>query len=110
MAKNNGLMFEYDFCTGCHACEIACQQENSYPAGKCGMKVTEHVMQGRRSVTVLYLPFPTEWCVLCAKRTARGEQPACVKHCQAQCIHYGSITDLVQQMENKPKTSLFKPL
>ena len=44
MAKN-GLLIDYDYCTGCHTCEVACQQEHSYPAGEFGIKVTEYILE-----------------------------------------------------------------
>lgn len=108
--SKNGLLIDYDYCTGCHSCEVACQQENHHPAGRCGMKVTEYVMASRETVSVVFLAAPTELCVLCARRTHGGEEPACVKHCQARCITYGPLTELVKQMEKKPKMALFKPL
>lgn len=104
-----GLLIEYDYCTGCHTCEVACQQEHGHPVGKCGIKVTEFVMKTNKPVAIDYLPFPTDLCDLCAKRTAGGELPSCVKHCQAKCMHYGAIADLVQIMENNAKTVLFRP-
>ena len=29
-----GLLIDYEFCTGCHTCEIACQMEHGFPVGK----------------------------------------------------------------------------
>jgi Fe-S-cluster-containing dehydrogenase component len=104
-----GLLIEYDFCTGCLTCEVACQQEHQHPVGKCGIKVTEFVMKSNKPLSIDFLPFPTDLCDLCAKRTAAGELPACVKHCQAKCMHYGEITGLVQIMEKNAKTVLFRP-
>jgi Fe-S-cluster-containing dehydrogenase component len=110
MAKM-GLLIHYDYCTGCHACEVACQQEHDYPAGKCGVVVTEYVMPAnRKPVAIDYLPFFTELCDLCAQRTADGEKPSCVKHCQAACMSYGPIPELVAEMEGKTRVVLFKPL
>lgn len=106
-----GLLIHYDYCTGCHTCEVACQQEHEYPVGKCGVVVKEYVMPGnKKPVAIDYLPFPTELCDLCGQRTAEGEQPACVKHCQAACMSYGPINELVKEMEGKTRVVLFKPL
>jgi Fe-S-cluster-containing dehydrogenase component len=108
MAKN-GLLIEYHYCTGCHSCEVACQQEHNYPAGKFGITVTEHVLETMNGMTIYYLPFPTDLCNLCAHRVKQGEKPACVKHCLASCIHYGSTDQLVREIENRPKTVLYTP-
>ena len=104
-----GLLIDYEYCTGCHTCEIACKQENEYPAGRWGIKVNEIVLESFDKVEMNYLPFPTELCNLCAKRTANGERPSCVKHCQAGCMRYGEISELVTLMEKKPKMVLFTP-
>ena len=104
-----GLLIDYEYCTGCHTCEIACKQENEYPAGRWGIKVNEIVLESFDKVEINYLPFPTELCNLCAKRTANGERPSCVKHCQAGCMRYGEISELVTLMEKKPKMVLFTP-
>ena len=106
-----GLLINYDFCTGCLTCEVACQQEHNHPIGQSGIKVTEYIMKTRKKpVSVVYLPFPTDLCVLCAPRTRAGEQPSCVKHCQAGCMRYGPISELVKEMRKRPKMVLFRPL
>ena len=37
----NGLFINYEFCTGCHSCEVACKKEHKLPKGQFGM----HVLQ-----------------------------------------------------------------
>ena len=104
-----GLLIDYEYCTGCHTCEVACKQEHNYPAGKWGIKVTEYVLETFDKVAIDYVPFPTDLCDLCAKRTKNGEKPACVKHCQAACMEYGPVKELVKTLEKKGKTVLFAP-
>lgn len=31
-----GMLVDYEYCTGCHACEVACKQEHRIPAGRVG--------------------------------------------------------------------------
>ncbi len=108
----NGLLVEYDYCTGCHACEVACKQEHNYSGGVCGVRVDELVTVGndKDDVNVSFVPIITRFCDLCADRTKRGETTACVKHCQAICLHYSTITELAKTMEEKPQTLIFAPL
>jgi Fe-S-cluster-containing dehydrogenase component len=105
----NGLLVAYDYCTGCHACEVACKQEHGYPAGRWGIMVKDCTRETVDRVQVDFLPFPTDLCDLCARRTAAGEKPACVKHCMAACISYGEVSELARTMEITPKSVLFSP-
>jgi len=41
------LFIEYDYCTGCHACEVACKQEHNFSGGMCGIQVQEVVTVGK---------------------------------------------------------------
>jgi Fe-S-cluster-containing dehydrogenase component len=108
--SKNGLLINYEYCTGCHTCEVACQQEHNYPVGKCGINVTEYVyVAEKKPVAVDYLPFPTELCDLCTARQKNGEKPACVKHCQSFCMTFGALDELVEKMETKPRMVLFSP-
>ncbi len=106
----NGLLIEYEYCTGCHACEVACKQEHNFPVGVGGITVSEFVIEGPdKKIQIDYIPFTTKFCDLCAERTKRGEQPACVKHCQAVCMVYGTVAELAKVMECKPRSVIFAP-
>ena len=104
-----GLLIDYHYCTGCHSCELACQQEHCHPPGRSGIRVTEYVMETPKGLSIDYLPFPTALCDLCAARTRRGELPSCVKHCQARCMQHGAIEALAGEMAQRPRTVLFRP-
>ena len=103
-------MIDYEYCTGCHTCEVACKQEHNYPVGKGGIHLNEIITElPDQKLRIDYLPFPTAYCDLCAARTKAGEQPSCVKHCQAACMVYGTVSELAKVMENKPKSVIFAP-
>lgn len=104
-----GLLIQQDWCTGCHACEVACKQEHDYPVGLCGITVKEIIMRGPDKVTVDYTPLVTRYCDLCAARTKDGDEPACVKHCQSRCMKYGPVSDLAKEQEKQPGSSLWMP-
>jgi Fe-S-cluster-containing dehydrogenase component len=108
MARN-GLLIEYEYCTGCHACEVACKQEHNFTGGMVGIRVDEIVTEGPGKVHIDYIPFTTRFCDLCAERTGRGEVPACVKHCQAAIMWHGPVTALTKLMEDKPRSVIFAP-
>lgn len=106
----NGLLIDYEYCTGCYTCQVACCQENGWEAGMSGMQVIEQVQKLPKGKAYLtYLPFPTELCILCAPRTKKGDQPACVHHCMAGCIQYGRIEDLAKEMKKKNRMVLWAP-
>jgi Fe-S-cluster-containing dehydrogenase component len=102
-----GLLIDYDFCTGCHTCEVACQQEHGYPAGRNGIRVTEHEYQTGAKLKIDYLPFLTDLCDLCMTRHGRGEQPACVKHCQSACMEFGLTEELAAKMGDRSRVVLY---
>jgi Fe-S-cluster-containing dehydrogenase component len=105
-----GLLIDYEYCTGCHACEIACSQEYRRPPGTSGIQVIEVIQKLSQDRAYLaYLPFPTELCMLCRPRTKKGLQPACVQHCMAACMTYGRIEDLAKEMGTKPRMVLWSP-
>lgn len=108
-AGKKGLLINYDYCTGCHTCEVACKQEHGYAAGTWGIMVKEYTHQSDDRVQVDFLPFPTELCDLCAARTRAGEEPACVKHCMSACMRYGEVSELAAALETTPRSAVFVP-
>ncbi|MFC1892171.1 oxidoreductase [Thermodesulfobacteriota bacterium] len=104
-----GMLIEYDYCTGCHSCEVACQQEHDYPVGKNGIKITEFEYEVSDRIKVDYMPYFTDLCDMCAKRGSAGELPSCVKHCQSKCMKFGQVDELAKEIGNQPKMVLFSP-
>lgn len=102
-----GLLIDYYWCIGCHACEVACKQELNLPAGVWGIKVYELTQESNGRLSIDYFPFPTDLCNLCEHRTKLGKKPSCVQHCMTSCIIYGRIEDLAKELQKKPKRVLW---
>lgn len=106
-----GLLIDYEFCTGCHSCETACQVELELPVGQYGIKLSQdgprELPDGKWEYN--YIPVPTSLCNLCEKRVEEGKLPTCVHHCQSACMHYGTVEELAKKMNIKNKTVLFAP-
>jgi Fe-S-cluster-containing dehydrogenase component len=111
--SKKGILADMNYCTGCHACEVACKQENGYPVGISGIKITEIIMEdvGAGRVHFDYVPYFSKNCNLCAPRIASGEdtRPACVKHCGTASLHYGDIEELAKEMASVPRSILYSP-
>ena len=88
-----GLLVDYQWCTGCHSCEIACQMEHQLPVGQSGILVHDMghwpLEEGGDEWQFGYLPAPNSVCDTCAHRRSLGKVPTCVQHCQAQCLTFG---------------------
>ena len=103
------MLVDYRFCTGCHACEVACKQEHRIPAGKsAGIKVIEQVQEfpgGKLDLT--YYPLLTQLCFFCRPRVKKGLPPACVKHCMAHCLTFGPLQEVIKELPEKRKAMLW---
>ncbi len=103
-----GLLIDYDYCDGCHACEVACKVDHGFQEGFDGIQLFQI---GPRELSpdhweYTYIPAPTELCDLCAERVAAGKLPTCVHHCQSLAIEYGTVEELAARV-NKPKMVIF---
>lgn len=106
-----GLLIDYEYCSGCHSCEIACQEEHDLPVGQWGIRVYDDgpwEIEPKR-YNWNKIPVPTDLCDLCADRTGRGREPVCVHHCLANVMTYGDVESLAKQMTDKSKRVLFVP-
>lgn len=106
----NGLLIDYNFCTGCHSCEAACKVEHGFQTGEWGIKLTQigpdQLGDGKWEFD--FVPVPTRRCDLCAERVQEGRLPTCVHHCQGLCMDFGPVDELAKQM-TKPHMVLFVP-
>ncbi len=108
MAKQ-GILIDYNWCTGCHSCEVACQMELNLPVGQYGIKLAElgpwEYAPGKWQLT--YIPMPTDQCTLCNERVKSGKVPSCVHHCQAKCMQFGPVEELSKMLADHPKQVLY---
>ena len=45
-----GLYVDYEWCSGCHACELACKQEHDLKTDEWGIRVVERTYRGKEKV------------------------------------------------------------
>lgn len=109
--SNKGLIIQYEFCTGCHSCEVACKKELNLPKGQFGIKLLEYgpVQKEDGRWDYFFIPTPTDLCNLCAERLSQRKLPACVHNCQSKVMMYGNVEDLAKKMVSIRKCVMFSP-
>ncbi len=105
--KKFGMLIDVYYCTGCHTCEVACEQENGFSAGEFGIKITEQVLDQKNGLMIDYVPYITDMCNFCHARVATGRKPACVKHCLSQCMTFGPIDEVMEEAKKGKKPMVF---
>lgn len=102
-----GMLIDIEYCTGCHSCEIACEQENHLPVDQFGIKVTEHILHENDKLIIDYVPYITGLCTFCLGRVSKGERPSCVKHCLSQCMTFGTVEEITEAAKSAKKPVAF---
>ena len=113
----NGILVDYQYCTGCYSCEVACQAEHNLPLEQWGVKVMTNGpwpikdAEGNPTDRYVYdnIPAFTRICDLCAERQGKGKLPSCVFHCQAKCMEFGPVEELAKKLAEKPEQYLWVP-
>ncbi len=101
--KAMGMLVDYDYCTGCHSCEVSCKERFDMAEDEWGIKLADNG-PWRYSETDWewnHVPIPTEECDLCADRLAAGKKALCEQHCQALVITVGPLDELAKKMTKK---------
>ncbi len=103
MAKA-ALLINYEYCTGCHSCEIACRNKLGLGLGTWGIKLSEigPFRIDEETWNWDYAPILTSLCDMCEDRIAEGQDPACAHNCLANCIEYGTFEALAKRAEEIP--------
>ncbi len=99
-----GLYVDYDWCSGCHACELACKQENNLKVDQWGIRLVERTYKTDEKMVIEYIPIPTEHCNFCLQRVGSGQKPACVHHCMTRCMDFGPLEAMTKLAEGKKKS------
>ena len=90
------MFIDYEYCSGCHTCEVACQKEQGLEPEQFGIQLAEigpeHITGKRWQRD--NLPYPLDRCDACIKRLEAGKKASCEQHCQADCIRVGELADM----------------
>ena len=107
--KTLGMLIDYEYCTGCHSCEISCKQRFDLAEDEWGIKLAEHGpwKYGSTDYEWDYIPAPTSICNMCADRLEKGKKPLCAQHCQAFVIEVGPLAELAKKVGDKKKQVLY---
>lgn len=105
----NGILVDYEWCSGCHSCEMACKLELNLPEGQWGVNLAQigPYQIDEETWEWVNMPVFTKQCNLCEDRVVQGKLPTCVQHCQAAVLKYGELEDLAKELIAKPKQVLF---
>lgn len=107
----NALLIDYEYCDGCHTCEVACAKALELPKGQKGVALFQdgprQLPNGKWELN--YFPMPTSLCDLCATRIAEGKDPSCVHHCPCHALKYGTIEEMAKEMAVKKNRCMFVP-
>ncbi len=99
--SKKALLINYEYCTGSHSFEIACRNELGIGLGKWGIKMLEVPPFQIDDDTWNWdnAPILTSLCDMCEERQSQGKDPACVHHCLANCIEYGTFAEMAKRAD-----------
>ena len=106
------LFIDYEFCSGCRSCELACRNELGLGKGEFGIRVLQDGPRQFADGTWVWdhIVLPSEKCDLCEGRIAQGLEPSCVQHCQAKVLEFGTAEECAAKMTAKGrKAAVFMP-
>lgn len=111
-----GLLIDYEYCSGCQSCVVACQEEHDFPVGKWGIRVFDEGPwqlddsdDSGNCFNWNKIAIPTDLCDLCHNRVLHGKEPSCVHHCLAAVMTFGTLKELTTKLADKPKQVLWYP-
>lgn len=102
MEVQYALLVNLDRCVGCHACEIACKQENSVPLGTIWLRVVQigpKKVDGKLRMD--FVPLMSDECTLCRHRIEKGMEPACVINCPTQALKFCDTAETLRLLNSK---------
>lgn len=104
-----GILINYEYCTGCHSCEVACRVEHDYSDDQGGIIVKQigpwEYAPDRYQYS--FMPVITDQCDQCRERIDQGKDPMCIHHCQAFVMKYGNVENLYGNVTDSSKYVLY---
>lgn len=110
---NYAMLIDYEFCTGCHSCEISCKKEKNLKGNDWGIALQEigPVMLSDNKWEWDFVPVPSRLCDLCVGRIDEGKKPLCELHCLAAVINVVPVEEVSNKLAEmgKGKVAVYMP-
>lgn len=106
MAKKIGVLVELDYCVGCSACQLACQDYYNMPVTETYMRCflgKPDVVDGRHEMFMSPFPYRLEKCAYCLEKE-EGNAP-CAQICIAHALHVDEL-DKINELADKTEGHL----
>ena len=91
----NGILIDYEYCTDCHSCELACQMHLNLPAEQWGIKTLEYgpIKDVNGNWEWTYIPMPTDLAMVALTALPRvAFRCACITASPASCTTVRSMS------------------
>lgn len=92
-AVKYGLLIDYEFCSGCQTCEVACKEEHDLPVGKWGIRVfddgpwqKDDADDSGNCFNWNKIPVPTDLCDF-VRRSCGSWEEACMRSPLPSILH-----------------------
>lgn len=95
MAKKIGVLVDLDYCVGCAACQLACQDYYQLPVTETYMRCflgKPDIVDGKAEMFMSPYPYRLDRCAYCLEKE-EGEAP-CAAICIAKALHVGEIDEM----------------
>lgn len=95
MAKKIGVLVDIDYCVGCSACQMACQNYYNLPVTETYMRMIiakPDVVDGKHEMFMSPFPYRPDKCAYCLEKE-EGNAP-CASICIAKALHVGEVEEL----------------
>lgn len=89
------MFIDYNYCSGCHSCEVACQQVHGLEPSQFGIELVQigPDQTGPHTWQLDNLPVPTDRCDRCSERQEQGKRPLCEQTCQSDVIRVCTLDE-----------------
>ena len=100
MAKKTAILVDMDYCVGCRACEMACQNYYNLPVKESYMRAfvqKPDLVDGKEYMFMSPYPYDLEHCAYCLEKE-EGNAP-CAAICISRSLHVGEYEEIKKLAE-----------
>jgi Fe-S-cluster-containing dehydrogenase component len=101
------ILEEIESCVGCHACEVACKQENNILEGNGPLQVVQvgPFIVGEEPVMEFVILINND-CTGCESRVREGSTPFCVSICPTDALRFLDTPNTLEEMNTGKKIQI----